>query len=55
MLFSLTIYTRSVVTFMEDIFAFSYSVGLIPTKQNLSLTEKVTASAFCRYICPFLA
>lgn len=25
-----------------------YSLGLIPTKQNLSLTEKVTASSFCR-------
>uniref|UniRef100_A0A3P9NKV2 IMP U3 small nucleolar ribonucleoprotein 3 n=1 Tax=Poecilia reticulata TaxID=8081 RepID=A0A3P9NKV2_POERE len=25
-----------------------YSIGLIPTRQNLSLTEKVTASSFCR-------
>ncbi|KAL0966754.1 hypothetical protein UPYG_G00299730 [Umbra pygmaea] len=29
-----------------------YSTGLIPTKQNLSLTEKVTASAFCRRRLP---
>lgn len=27
----------------------SYSIGLVPTKQNLSLTEKVTASSFCRW------
>uniref|UniRef100_A0A672H7E1 U3 small nucleolar ribonucleoprotein protein IMP3 n=1 Tax=Salarias fasciatus TaxID=181472 RepID=A0A672H7E1_SALFA len=25
-----------------------YGIGLIPTKQNLSLTEKITASSFCR-------
>uniref|UniRef100_A0A3B3CC26 U3 small nucleolar ribonucleoprotein protein IMP3 n=1 Tax=Oryzias melastigma TaxID=30732 RepID=A0A3B3CC26_ORYME len=29
-----------------------YSVGLIPTRQNLSLTEKVTASSFCRRRLP---
>ncbi|KAI3374388.1 hypothetical protein L3Q82_006222 [Scortum barcoo] len=29
-----------------------YSIGLIPTKQNLSLTEKVTASSFCRRRLP---
>ncbi|KAG7227147.1 hypothetical protein INR49_013945 [Caranx melampygus] len=29
-----------------------YSIGLIPTKQDLSLTEKVTASAFCRRRLP---
>lgn len=27
-----------------------YSIGLIPTRQNLSLTEKVTASSFCRFL-----
>lgn len=41
-------YTWSVVSFTEDILPISYSVGLVPTKQNLSLTEKVTASSFCR-------
>ncbi|XP_042353558.1 U3 small nucleolar ribonucleoprotein protein IMP3 [Plectropomus leopardus] len=29
-----------------------YSIGLLPTKQNLSLTEKVTASSFCRRRLP---
>uniref|UniRef100_A0A7N8YJ45 IMP U3 small nucleolar ribonucleoprotein 3 n=1 Tax=Mastacembelus armatus TaxID=205130 RepID=A0A7N8YJ45_9TELE len=29
-----------------------YSIGLIPTRQNLSLTDKVTASAFCRRRLP---
>ncbi|KAF3858746.1 hypothetical protein F7725_011947 [Dissostichus mawsoni] len=29
-----------------------YSIGLTPTKQNLSLTEKVTASSFCRRRLP---
>lgn len=29
-----------------------YSTGLIPTKQNLALTEKVTASSFCRRRLP---
>uniref|UniRef100_A0A3Q4GEQ9 IMP U3 small nucleolar ribonucleoprotein 3 n=1 Tax=Neolamprologus brichardi TaxID=32507 RepID=A0A3Q4GEQ9_NEOBR len=29
-----------------------YSIGLIPTRQNLSLTEKVTASSFCRRRLP---
>uniref|UniRef100_A0A671Q8Y0 U3 small nucleolar ribonucleoprotein protein IMP3-like n=1 Tax=Sinocyclocheilus anshuiensis TaxID=1608454 RepID=A0A671Q8Y0_9TELE len=29
-----------------------YSVGLIPTKQNLSLTNEVCASAFCRRRLP---
>uniref|UniRef100_A0A667Z1V7 IMP U3 small nucleolar ribonucleoprotein 3 n=1 Tax=Myripristis murdjan TaxID=586833 RepID=A0A667Z1V7_9TELE len=29
-----------------------YSIGLIPTKQNLALTEKVTASSFCRRRLP---
>nr|XP_046264776.1 U3 small nucleolar ribonucleoprotein protein IMP3 isoform X2 [Scatophagus argus] len=29
-----------------------YSIGLIPTKQDLSLTEKVTASSFCRRRLP---
>uniref|UniRef100_A0A7N6ABW3 Small ribosomal subunit protein uS4 N-terminal domain-containing protein n=1 Tax=Anabas testudineus TaxID=64144 RepID=A0A7N6ABW3_ANATE len=29
-----------------------YSIGLVPTKQNLSLTEKVTASSFCRRRLP---
>ncbi|XP_015260072.1 PREDICTED: U3 small nucleolar ribonucleoprotein protein IMP3 [Cyprinodon variegatus] len=29
-----------------------YSIGLIPTRQNLSLTEKVSASAFCRRRLP---
>ncbi|XP_028987671.1 U3 small nucleolar ribonucleoprotein protein IMP3 [Betta splendens] len=29
-----------------------YNIGLIPTKQNLSLTEKVTASSFCRRRLP---
>lgn len=29
-----------------------YTIGLIPTKQNLSLTEKVTASSFCRRRLP---
>uniref|UniRef100_A0A674PLS1 IMP U3 small nucleolar ribonucleoprotein 3 n=1 Tax=Takifugu rubripes TaxID=31033 RepID=A0A674PLS1_TAKRU len=29
-----------------------YSAGLIPTKQNLSLTQKVTASSFCRRRLP---
>ncbi|XP_068196882.1 U3 small nucleolar ribonucleoprotein protein IMP3 [Antennarius striatus] len=29
-----------------------YGIGLIPTKQNLSLTEKVTASSFCRRRLP---
>ncbi|CAF97567.1 unnamed protein product, partial [Tetraodon nigroviridis] len=30
----------------------TFCVGLIPTKQNLSLTEKVTASSFCRRRLP---
>lgn len=29
-----------------------YNIGLIPTKQNLALTEKVTASSFCRRRLP---
>ncbi|XP_010902512.1 U3 small nucleolar ribonucleoprotein protein IMP3 [Esox lucius] len=29
-----------------------YGTGLIPTKQNLALTEKVTASSFCRRRLP---
>uniref|UniRef100_A0AAQ4NWI7 IMP U3 small nucleolar ribonucleoprotein 3 n=1 Tax=Gasterosteus aculeatus aculeatus TaxID=481459 RepID=A0AAQ4NWI7_GASAC len=29
-----------------------YGIGLLPTKQNLSLTEKVTASSFCRRRLP---
>uniref|UniRef100_A0A8C5G093 Small ribosomal subunit protein uS4 N-terminal domain-containing protein n=1 Tax=Gouania willdenowi TaxID=441366 RepID=A0A8C5G093_GOUWI len=29
-----------------------YSMGLIPTRQNLALTEKVTASCFCRRRLP---
>lgn len=29
-----------------------YSIGLTPTKQNLALTEKVTASSFCRRRLP---
>ncbi|KAL3054608.1 U3 small nucleolar ribonucleoprotein protein IMP3 [Trematomus bernacchii] len=29
-----------------------YSIGLTPTKQNLSLTEKVSASSFCRRRLP---
>ncbi|XP_066547824.1 U3 small nucleolar ribonucleoprotein IMP3 [Amia ocellicauda] len=29
-----------------------YGVGLIPTRENLALTEKVTASAFCRRRLP---
>ncbi|KAL4608130.1 U3 small nucleolar ribonucleoprotein IMP3 [Arapaima gigas] len=29
-----------------------YSIGLIPTKQSLGLTEKVTASSFCRRRLP---
>ncbi|KAG5847512.1 U3 small nucleolar ribonucleoprotein protein IMP3 [Anguilla rostrata] len=29
-----------------------YSVGLIPTKQGLALTEKVSASSFCRRRLP---
>jgi len=31
-----------------------YCMGLIPTKQNLSLTEKVTASSFCRRRLPVI-
>ncbi|XP_077581214.1 U3 small nucleolar ribonucleoprotein IMP3 isoform X2 [Stigmatopora nigra] len=31
-----------------------YSSGLIPTKQSLSLTEKVTASSFCRRRLPLI-
>ncbi|XP_061696240.1 U3 small nucleolar ribonucleoprotein protein IMP3 [Syngnathoides biaculeatus] len=31
-----------------------YSTGLIPTKQDLSLTEKVTASSFCRRRLPWI-
>ncbi|XP_034410999.1 U3 small nucleolar ribonucleoprotein protein IMP3 [Cyclopterus lumpus] len=29
-----------------------YGVGLLPTRQNLSLTEKVSASSFCRRRLP---
>uniref|UniRef100_A0A1A7Y2F2 U3 small nucleolar ribonucleoprotein protein IMP3 n=1 Tax=Iconisemion striatum TaxID=60296 RepID=A0A1A7Y2F2_9TELE len=29
-----------------------YSLGLIPTRQNLALTEKITASSFCRRRLP---
>ncbi|KPP60639.1 U3 small nucleolar ribonucleoprotein IMP3-like [Scleropages formosus] len=29
-----------------------YSIGLIPTKQSLALTEKVSASSFCRRRLP---
>ncbi|KAM8851221.1 U3 small nucleolar ribonucleoprotein IMP3 [Spinachia spinachia] len=29
-----------------------YGIGLLPTRQNLSLTDKVTASSFCRRRLP---
>lgn len=34
-----------------------YSMGIIPTRKNLELCDKVNASAFCRYVrkhVPFL-
>uniref|UniRef100_A0A8C1V6L2 Small ribosomal subunit protein uS4 N-terminal domain-containing protein n=1 Tax=Cyprinus carpio TaxID=7962 RepID=A0A8C1V6L2_CYPCA len=39
---------QSTALFLEKL----YSVGLIPTKQNLSLTNEVCASAFCRRRLP---
>ena len=32
----------------------SYSLGIIPTRKNLALCEKVTASAFCRLGLEFI-
>ncbi|XP_077065809.1 U3 small nucleolar ribonucleoprotein IMP3 [Siphateles boraxobius] len=39
---------QSTSTFLEKL----YSIGLIPTKQNLSLANDVSASAFCRRRLP---
>lgn len=39
---------QSTALFLEKL----YSVGLIPTKQNLSLANEVSASAFCRRRLP---
>uniref|UniRef100_A0A8C1YHS1 IMP U3 small nucleolar ribonucleoprotein 3 n=1 Tax=Cyprinus carpio TaxID=7962 RepID=A0A8C1YHS1_CYPCA len=39
---------QSTALFLEKL----YSVGLIPTKQKLSLTNEVSASAFCRRRLP---
>lgn len=40
--------SQSTALFLEKL----YSVGLIPTKQNLSLANEVSASAFCRRRLP---
>ncbi|RXN27692.1 U3 small nucleolar ribonucleo IMP3 [Labeo rohita] len=41
---------QSTALFLEKL----YSVGLIPTKQNLSLANEVCASAFCRSMEDFV-
>ncbi|XP_028666530.2 U3 small nucleolar ribonucleoprotein protein IMP3 [Erpetoichthys calabaricus] len=40
------------VTCTQQLLEKLYALGLIPTKQSLALTEKVTASSFCRRRLP---